>query len=150
LSSRAVDALTDQVGKKKFTWNEACQAAFQEIKSIMAQDTLLRYPDHNLPFHVYTDASDYQLGSAILQNGHPVAFFSRKLNAAQRNYTVMEKELLSIVVTFKEFCTMLYGCRELRVFTDHKNLTYENLTSQRVLCWRLYIEEFSPQFSCPR
>jgi hypothetical protein len=108
--SHLLAPLTDQVGKKKFTWNEECQISFQEIKSIMAQDTLLRYPDHNLPFHVYTDASDYQLGSVIIQNGHPVAFFSRKLNAAQRNYTVMEKELLSIVVTFKEFRTMLFGC----------------------------------------
>jgi hypothetical protein len=41
---------------------------------------------------------------------------------------------------------MLYGCRKLGVFTDHKNLTYENLTSKRVLHWRLYIEEFAPQF----
>jgi hypothetical protein len=59
----------------------------------------------------------------------------------------MEKELLSIVVTFKEFCTMLFGCCELRAFTDYENLTYENLTNQHVLHWHLYIEEFNPHFS---
>jgi hypothetical protein len=46
--------------------------------------------DHNKPFHIYTDASDFQLGSVIMQEGKPVAFFSRKLNAAQRNYTMGE------------------------------------------------------------
>ena len=114
-------------------WSAECQHAFDTIKAILSSDVLLHYPDHNKPFHVYTDASNLQLGAIIVQDDRPIAFYSRKLNAAQRNYTTMEKELLSIIETLKEFRMMLFGCRALHMWTDNKNLTYTMLNSQRML-----------------
>jgi hypothetical protein len=55
--------------------------------------------------------------------------------------------MLSIVETFKEFRTMLYGCQELHVHTDHTNLLYHSLASQRVTRWRLFIKDFNPLFA---
>ena len=143
--SHLLAPLTAQVGKKKIVWTTDCQKAFDAIKAILVKDVFIRYPDHNKEFHIYCDASDYQLGSAIMQDQVPVAYYSRKLTAAQKNYTVGEKELLSIVETFKEYRTMLYGAK-IHVYTDHRNITFNRLNTQRVVRWRLFLEEFSPIF----
>ena len=54
----------------------------------MSQNILEAYPDFTKIFHIYTDASDFQLGSVINQNNRPLAFHSRKLTPTQRDYTV--------------------------------------------------------------
>ena len=139
--------LTALTGKRSFTWTTECQQAFDQMKGLVSLDALLAFPDHTQPFDVETDASEYQLGSVIKQHFRPVAYNSHKLNSAQRNYMTIEKELLSIVETFKEFRTILLGSR-LRVHTDNKNLTHRltDFTTQRILHWHLLLEEFNLMF----
>ncbi len=69
----------------------------------MAADALAAYLDHNKRFNVYTDASDFQLGACIIQEGRPIAYFSQKLTKSHQSYTTLEKEMLSIVATLEEF-----------------------------------------------
>jgi transposase InsO family protein len=127
--------------KAIFIWTPEAQKAFNEMKAIIAKAVLLHYPDHNEEFHIITDASDYQNGTVIKQN-----HYSRKLNPAQQNYTTMEKELLSIVETLKEFRTMLYRCKAFHVHKDHWNPTYSTLNSQQLQRWQLFLEEYNPIF----
>lgn len=127
----------------KWKWTDEHQRAFDNMKRIMARETILAYPNFQLPFDIHTDASQTQLGACISQDGRPIAFYSRKLSPAQTRYTTTERELLSIVETLKEFRNILLG-QQLVVHTDHVNLTYKNFTTDRVMRWRLFLEEYSP------
>ena len=104
---------------------------------------MLPYPRYGKTFYVHTNASKFQMGGVVSQKEGPIAFFSKKINKAQLNYTVAEKELLSIVETLKQKKIMLFG-QKIAVFTDHKNLTYDNsdYNSDRVLRQRLLPEEY--------
>ena len=131
--------------KAKFVWQDKEQQAFEEIKVIISHKTLLSYPDFSKDFHIYTDSSDYQLGAVIMQNDRPLAFYSRKLNSAQKWYTTGKQELLSIVETLNKFKNILLG-QKLIVHTDHKNLHYQKMSTNCIIWQRLLIEEFGPTF----
>ena len=80
-----------------------------------------------------------------MQDNKPLAFYSRKMDKAQQRYTTGEQELLSIVETLKEFRNILFG-QKIIVHTDHKNIIYGNLSNDRIIRWRLLLEEFSPAY----
>jgi hypothetical protein len=119
--------------KNPWRWDPIHQQAFDNIKAAIAKETGLAYPDFLKPFEIYMNASSTQLGAVITQDNRPIAFFSRKLSEVQQKYSVTEIELLAIVETLKEFKGMLWG-QDIKVYTDHKNLTRDalGLTSDRV------------------
>ena len=107
----------------------------------MAADMLCALPNHNLPFDIYTDTLDYQLGSCIMQDGKPVACYVKKPNSTQKNYSTIDKELLSIGMTLKEFRSMLLGA-VIIIHTDHKDILHLGGSYQRCLRWIMYMDEY--------
>jgi ribonuclease HI len=123
-------------------WGEEQQKAFKKAKDMLSKEARLSYPDFSKPFDLYTDASDLQLGATLVQEGKPLGFYTRKLNSAQMKYTVGEMELLGIVEGLKAFDGVVRGMN-VTVHTDHLNLLYQNMPSQRMVRWRFMLEEFN-------
>ena len=78
-----------------------------QFKRLVSRETLLFYQNFNKPFVIHTDVIKLQLRAVISQYDKPIAFYSRKLNSAQVNYTTTEHKLLSIVESLKGFCNTI-------------------------------------------
>jgi hypothetical protein len=77
--SHMLDPLTGLVNPLvKYKWGEEQQKACDDIKKKLSQQTLLAFTDFEKEFHVYNDASNKQLGAAIMQEGKPLASYSRE------------------------------------------------------------------------
>lgn len=143
-SKRAV-ALTNLLKQDRtWEWDRQCEASFQDLKLAVTKDPVLALPDITKPFEVQTDASDYALGGVLLQDGHPVAYESRKLNDTESRYSAQEKELLAIVHCLRVWRHYLLGSRVL-VKTDNAAashfLTQKMLTSKQSR-WQEKLAEF--------
>jgi transposase InsO family protein len=132
-----------------YEWTAEHEQAFQTLKGKLVAPPILKYPDFDQPFILTTDASGEGLGAVLSQGeitkDRPVAFASRTLNSAERNYSVTEKELLAIVWGMRYFRPYLYG-KTFTVVTDHKPLTWiMNVKDpgSRLLRWRIKLEEYS-------
>jgi hypothetical protein len=132
----------------KFEWTMEQENAFQHLKDKITSKPILQYPDFTKEFILTTDASNQGLG-AILSQGEigkdlPVAYASRNLNNAEKNYSTTEKELLAIVWGIKHFRPYLYG-RKFKVASDHKPLTWIMSVKDpgsRLMKWRIQLEEY--------
>ena len=114
---------------KDFSWGKEQEEAFEELKHRFTTAPILAhfYPERETV--VKTDASDFALGWVLSQfldrRQHPVAFHSRKLRPAERNYEIHEKELLAILEAFTKWKCYLAGAdKPITVYTDHQNLQH--------------------------
>ncbi|PNF17230.1 hypothetical protein B7P43_G05227 [Cryptotermes secundus] len=131
----------------KFEWMVEQENAFASLKSKLTMQPILQYPDFSKEFILTTDASNQGLG-AIPSEGEigkdlPIAYASRNLNKAEKNYSTSEKKLLAIVWGIKHFRPYLYG-QKFKIASDHKPLKWlMNIKDpgSRLFKWRIKLEE---------
>lgn len=146
--------LTQLLGSNTtFTWGQEQRQAFDALKSAVTQAPVLRIFDPALTTAVETDASGFAIGAVLFQtdnNGvsRPVAFTSRKLTPAEKNYPTHEQELLAVVHALKTWRYYLDGSHFI-VYTDHATLqhfpTQPNLT-RRQARWMELLQEYDFTF----
>ena len=101
--------LTNLLRKKvKFVWTDDCQLAFDKVKLLLQKSPVLKSPDYEKPFRLIIDSSDVGTGSVLLQESsdgldHPISYFSKKVLKYQKNYSVVEKETLGLVLSLEFF-----------------------------------------------
>jgi hypothetical protein len=132
----------------KWEWGDAQKEAVLILRHLITSAPVLRYFEADKETIVYTDASDYAIGGWIGQRHqdgvHPVVFWSRKMTAAEQNYTTHEKELLAIVAMVQKHAYHLRGIQFV-ANTDHQALeflqTQPNLT-RRQARWIITLQEY--------
>ncbi|GJP49514.1 hypothetical protein CLOM_g8713 [Closterium sp. NIES-68] len=118
--------LTDLLQKgASYEWGEKQQAAFKALKTLLVSPPVLRIADPERPFEVITDACEIAIGAVLMQDFgnvlQPIAYESKKMQSAERNYPVHGQEMLAVVNTFKIWRCYLTEA-DMTVRTDHKSL----------------------------
>jgi hypothetical protein len=135
---------------RQFSWSNAEQQAFDSLKETCTVYPVLRMPEWSRQFILETDASGYALGAVISQEFedriHPIAFHSRSLLDAEKNYDAHNKELAGVIFGLKKGRPyFLGGDKPIRIRTDHKNLTYfrePQKISERQARWMEFLQDF--------
>ena len=125
---------------KEIQWTVECQRAFDTLKEHLLAEPIVAYPDFELPFKLYTDASNFGLGAILaqVQGGKEriICCASRSLNKSERNYPATKKECLAVVWGIKMFRSYLLP-RKFEVFTDHHSLQWlRSMKSENALLYR--------------
>jgi len=148
--SRIANPLSNLLKKDViFAWNKDTQEAFDTLRELLCKEPILQYPNFERAFVLTTDASSFAVGGVLSQGeigqDLPIAYASRVLNSAEKNYSTIEKELLAITYCVNHFRPYLYG-RAFTLVTDHQPLTWlyrvKDPTS-RLVRWRLKLEEYN-------
>ncbi|KAJ1041358.1 hypothetical protein NDA10_003262 [Ustilago hordei] len=135
---------------KKFELPEEAQQAFHKLIQAFTSAGVLQHFDYHLPTRLETDASDFAIAGVLKQEHegrwHPVAFYSRKMSSAEKNYEIHDKELLAVVACLTQWRHMLAGLpNQLVILTDHEALKYfksQRRITGRQARWAILLADF--------
>ena len=130
-----------------FQWNDEAEAAFQTLKLRLITPPILAFPNPDVEFIVFTDASEFGIGAVLGQiQGKKevvIAYFSRHLNATEIKYSTVEKECLALIDAVKRFRSYVLG-RHFTLITDHRPLEWLRTVkdnNKRLIRWSLELAE---------
>jgi len=131
-----------------FYWNEDCKKSLDVLKEKMVIAPILVFLNWK-EFHVHVDVSCIALGVVLTQSGggdldHPIAFASRSLSKAEKNYSTTECEGLAMVYTLQKFRHYMLG-GHFKMYTDHSTLKYlvnNPVLGGRICRWLLLFQDY--------
>lgn len=112
-----------------FVWSSVATLTFNQLKTSMTTTPVLALPNYSKDFVLETDASGMGLGVVLMQDGHPIAYWSKGLSTKDQALSTYEKELMAGVLEVLKWRYYLLG-RHFLIKTDHQSLKY--LIEQRV------------------
>ena len=118
--------------KAKFVWTDDCQLAFDKVKLLLQKSPAFKSPDYEKPFKLIINSNDVGTGAVLVQAAldgldHPVSYFSKKFLKYQKNYSLVEKETLGLVLVLAlDHFDVYLGSTpfKIKVYTDHNPLTF--------------------------
>ena len=132
----------------QFVWTPECETAFAELKERLCSPPILAYPDFRVPFHLYTDASQFAIGFVLGQvlDGKEVvlAYGGRELSVTEKRYSTTEREALAVVEGIKKYQPYLTG-NKFFVHTDHGSLSWLMKVRDptgRLARWALRLQQY--------
>ena len=127
-----------------FKWGEKQEEAFNVLKQKLTNAPILALPNFQKSFEIECDASNVGIGAVLLQEGHPIAYFSEKLSGPTLNYSTYDKELYALVRALKTWQHYLYP-KEFVIHSDHESLKYikgQGKLNKRHAKWVEFLEQF--------
>lgn len=152
LSAPISDLIKGKKKKMPVTWTPEATKSFSDLKAALTSSPVLVSPDYTFPirpFKIHTDASNYGLGAVLTQEDadgceRAIAFASRTLNRAERNYSVTERECLAVVFATDKFRPYVEGL-SFTVVTDHHSLVWLTRMSEptgRLARWAVKLQQY--------
>ncbi|CAF1149257.1 unnamed protein product, partial [Brachionus calyciflorus] len=137
---------------QKFIWTTECEKSFNNLINALTNSPILIYPNFKKDFILATDASGIGIGAILSQldennQERVIAYASRSLKPAERNYSATELECLAIVWAVENFRHYLYG-RKFKIYSDHNPLVYLDNTknkSARINRWRTELADYDKE-----
>ena len=135
--------LSRMTGKEDFVWTNNCEERFEMLKNTLAEETMLVHPNTEEDFQMLADASKIAIAAVLMQDGKPIWFASRTLNAAESNYPPRQQEALAIIFGLKKFHYLIHG-KTTEVFTDHNSLKWlmQGDHKDRLARWAVTIQHY--------
>ena len=139
----------------KFKWLDKHTEAVNKIKEMLLSPPVLAHPNFEKSFIVETDASQHGMGAVLIQVGedgleHPVMYYSKKFNKAEKNYIVSGQEALGVVYALRKWRGFVCNGKKIIVRTDHAPLKVFNRDkgelSQRLSRWLDFFGEYTLEF----
>ncbi|KAL4347798.1 hypothetical protein GQ457_17G006860 [Hibiscus cannabinus] len=115
--------LTELLKKNAWGWTREAEEAMKKLKAAMTSAPVLALPNFQQVFVIETDASAYGVGAVLMQNGKPLAYFSKGLGAKHQAMSIYDKEMLAVLLAVKKWSSYLVG-RHFKIKTDHQSLKF--------------------------